>query len=273
MTWQAVELANGKPPYQWKHGWIPLTPDATAIKAKKKRGSARDTPSRPRPMLRTGQVPSAGYQVRPKPKPKLPSRASAAQQESVRAKNKEFETEDPKIRAEFKQLAKENQTKLGYEDQDVVTWYVADSGPMNVYKRTGEEETDEIGEQADRLSAAIQRHKLKKPTTVFRGFVANKNSMLLPGDVISDDGFSSTSYDPAVARYFSEFAGNHDKLKSVVLEIDLPAGTSALVVNTNGLDLDYEQSELILDSGQPFRILEVSDDGEYVRAEAIVSGR
>jgi hypothetical protein len=46
----AVELVNGHPPYQWKHGWIPITPDAHAIKAKKKSGSAgvavKDKPSK-----------------------------------------------------------------------------------------------------------------------------------------------------------------------------------------------------------------------------------
>jgi len=42
MTWHVVELANGHPPYQWRHGWVPLTPDAEAIKAKQKSGSAKD---------------------------------------------------------------------------------------------------------------------------------------------------------------------------------------------------------------------------------------
>jgi hypothetical protein len=44
--WGIVELTGGKPPFQWKHGWEPLTPDAVAIKAKHKSGHATDSPGR-----------------------------------------------------------------------------------------------------------------------------------------------------------------------------------------------------------------------------------
>lgn len=41
-TWQVVELARG---HHWRHGWIPITPEAHAIKDKKKSGHATDKPS------------------------------------------------------------------------------------------------------------------------------------------------------------------------------------------------------------------------------------
>lgn len=51
-----LEAGNSGPPYEWKHGWIPLTLKARAIKAKKEIGSADDGGSK---------------QSAPKPKPKV----------------------------------------------------------------------------------------------------------------------------------------------------------------------------------------------------------
>jgi hypothetical protein len=123
------------------------------------------------------------------------------------------------------------------------------------------------------VSSAIQKHKLDKPMTVYRGVKVNKDEPgskiyadLKVGDIFSDKGFTSTTTSKTVQGKFSEKLNRSDI--PVSIEISLKPGDAALPMDR------YHKSnekEVLLDRNTKFKVLSVHDgkNGRKIKLEIV----
>jgi hypothetical protein len=264
MVWQAVELVNGRPPYQWKHGWIPVTPDAQAIKAKQKTGTATDTApsSTPRP---------DGADLRPATR--RVSAISRLQKEGLEdleagivhsSSSDQFRKIEPEFRSSVKadKFTREEARALeewsfGYDHDTRRDVYEM----LNGQKRAGEKPSAQLAAIDRQMTSALAKSQTTRPVTVFRGIRTDKP--LAAGDQIEDLGWQSTSYNPQVAAQFMdpEYSGDFSNAKLLIIEV--PEGFNALMVDDEGGDL--VEHELILGPKEPIWVTRT--EGNWVYAE------
>lgn len=107
------------------------------------------------------------------------------------------------------------------------------------------------------LQSALSKSKLTKPTTVYRGLVGQTKGWKV-GDVVTDPGYQSTSFDPRVAHLF-----RRDRRDSALIQIDLPAGHPALKLEGNPL---YDEAEITLGPGVPLRVTRIESGRIWMEA-------
>lgn len=266
----AMELANGQPPYQWKHGWIPLTPDAKLIKAKKKSGTAKDSPVKVKVQAKT--KPPAAISKTQRAEPKI----SATQQrmmELVEARGDGDPSDTPegfdvglKLIEEWHGLV--DAKDLDQDEQDAIADYqfgeTDEFEPtyraLNRMKRGDRKgidpDTGEMLEWTDQnLQSALTKSVLTKDTVVFRG-LSDGHPPLKTGDVVTDAAWVSTSTNPEMAMGFARH-GSKDKAR--VMVIPLPKGTHAIQPESE------DEWELLLGPDVPMRVNRI--EGKYVYME------
>lgn len=261
MTWQVVELADGKPPYQWKHGWVPLTPDAEAIKTKRKSGSAKDAPETRKysPPRKSYPTPAQAHMFRNREKYAGSAGPVEHEEGPQRATHLEFQA------LARKQLAND---PLSDEETEAVQDYVFNSSPVSNHLRgvsvPGHEARKEKTLRTIRhLSEAIERSRIEKELTLYRGLNWDHQERLQVGDVFSDPAPSSTSYDPSVAQGFAEGFGRDP----VLLVIRAPKGSRVLLTDHESQNLEYAQYEGIVGPKQRMRVTHIEDGGKLVHVE------
>jgi hypothetical protein len=137
-----------------------------------------------------------------------------------------------------------------------------DGQKMNRYLRTGEEPMqttsksltkEKIEAAAPALDALIARGAVPEDTTVHRGmnFFPGQAAWLVPGAVVQDNGFVSTTTDKKITENF----GSH------AVHIHVPKGSKAIslpgIVGDAGT---ADEDELLLPRGSKFRIVSVEDN-------------
>lgn len=138
------------------------------------------------------------------------------------------------------------------QEQAVYDYSLTGYHDMNDCLRTSQNCTAEANERNGQLRDALR--PLGEPVTVFRstnlqhlgGAQSLDDLERLIGSDISDNGFSSTSLDPAVTELFGD----------VDMQIEVPAGTPAIFPGSRA-NMPTEQ-ELILGPRTQFRVLEVN---------------
>lgn len=153
-----VDLAGQ--PYEWKHGYIPVTPRAAAIKAKKQRGKADDGPAKMTPealallspaqqkAVRAGEKPvktaqtSEGTHSRLKgttkdlSKQKTPGTVSKARKLAIAAGLPAGIADDPAKAAKFlAEVIKREKTQNGETENRVAPKRAAISRYLNLLKK------------------------------------------------------------------------------------------------------------------------------------------
>lgn len=138
------------------------------------------------------------------------------------------------------------------QEQAVRDYSVTAYHDMNTCLRTGQSCTAEANTQNGQLRDALR--PLGQPVTVFRStnmaHIGGAQSLddleRMAGFDISDNGFSSTSLDPAVTEIFGD----------VDMQIEVPAGTPAIFPGSRAALQD--EQELILGPRTRYRVLEVN---------------
>ena len=250
---KATELANGHPPYQWRHGWIPITPDAELIKAKKKSGTAKDQGSS-----------SSGVTVRPKSKQVQPTDAQERSwklRKNIASGGPEVKKARDDTRAEYARFYAANEVKLSKRETAATDAYIYDSTDINNHARGVKMGSAEAQEHLQNLRAAISRSSLDRDVVLYRGLDASHLPKLKVGDRISDPAPSSSSYDPVIAEDF--LYGFDEFPNPKMLIIEAPKGTKALPLANE----DFWQREVLFGEKQEFEIKEIN--GDVIRVVAI----
>jgi hypothetical protein len=239
----AVELANGNPPYQWKHGWIPLTPDATAIKAKKKSGSAKDV-----------SPVSVKDPERKRIDPSDAQKRNWKLRKNIAGGGSEVQKARQDIKAEYVQFHVKNKANLSKDEAEATDAYVYDSTDINNHARGIKTGSAETQKHLRNLRAAIGRSSLSQDAVLYRGLDASHLPKLQVGDEISDLAPASASYDPVIAEDF--LYGFEEFPNPKLLIIEAPKGTNALPLDNE----DFWQREVLFGEKQRFRVIEISGD-------------
>lgn len=111
------------------------------------------------------------------------------------------------------------------------------------------------------LENIIDKYKLKKKITVFRGFqgdLINKFKKLKIGNEITFDSFTSTSINPSIAFRFSFSQNKKSKNKDkYLIEIKIPNGISILYLQWNIISRETKQKKKILNESFLFSEFEI----------------
>lgn len=143
---------------------------------------------------------------------------------------------------------------------NVINPYLRGEGLYEVSKK-------ELKGTISSLDSAIEKFKIKKDTTVYRGFIVPYDLVEKDGDysswegkIIQDKGFISTSIDPSVAVSFL-LQGNTEKARkfNTMFKLELPKGTKAapIAVSDTGYAEGPTCGELLLKRGTSFLIKRV----------------
>lgn len=241
------------PGQDWKHGWVPVTPQAAVSKnhgrpVKKGGGAARTAtkaaPKHSKPADKTtkpGRSKAGTGETAPTPAPKAGTNAPSAP-----SKGKEFIDEHyadwkgglspaQEKAMRFYQspgFALMNGQLRGLDKKDIKADVSFNDSDLERARKASK----------DLTSAIRKAPPLKEPMTVYRGFSATQFGDLRPGMEVSDKGFVSTSITPDV--------GSVGKAaKPATAEIILPKGTKAAAGSAR---------ELVLPPGSKFRIHSVT---------------
>jgi hypothetical protein len=145
----------------------------------------------------------------------------------------------------------------------VNNYKLADGYRLNHCLRHGEL-TSEDHESIRSLDSAIDKGEIDRDVVLYRGTNMADADNLHAGDVLSDEGYVSTS---ALERVASGevFCQPHEP-GAVLMEIEVPRGSRAAFPETL---IDFGESEVLLPRGSSFRVLSVSPDedvGKRIRA-------
>lgn len=164
---------------------------------------------------------------------------------------------------EYLDIAKKSERNLSPEDKEAISHYTSpEYAALNQSLREGKELSPETKKIVDNLDRIIGESKLSEPVSLFRGVKGKKLreqfEAMLPGDVISDPGFVSTSMANHVAR--GQTQGANQKATMI---IRAPAGANAAfpgehsynaVPGEGGTKVDNAM-EAILPRGSQFKMI------------------
>ncbi len=122
------------------------------------------------------------------------------------------------------------------------------------------------------LDASLARAAIDRDIVAYRGFSSEwyvDNFDRLPGTIITDNAYLSTSVDRAVGKKFADYAIG-DGVTPIIAEIRLPTGAKAAYVNTLP---SLSESEVLIARGTQYRVISAAVDDEGMRRiimEAII---
>jgi hypothetical protein len=330
-AWQVIELAkkpagyaDHKPPYDFKHGWVPVSGAAQSAVTKE-----RELPPllKQKPAWQSQEAYDAqvanyfekfpeGWKPDPAPdlEPPAPKEKPATKKPAARStktkgssggptpkQQESLDSEPAKsiaLRSELKDEYRSATSSRGVSNEESMAIEEWQNGTdpstgeetyveLNDFLRHGklpvadfddDEEYDpdddfddddafsgggnfidrDFLENMDRkLRSALSKTKTTRAMTLFRG-LRDGRPPLAVGDTITDKGYSSLTYDPSIARGFTEAGGPESK----ILVIQAPKGSPLLQVPD-----DFEL-ELLAGPETPFRITKI--EGIYVHVELMI---
>lgn len=135
---------------------------------------------------------------------------------------------------------------------------------LNALLRSGDDAHPAVRELTAHLDSVLAKSATTKPTTVYRGIVADP-AEYTAGAVLDQPAYLSASTDVAKADEFIAEAGRRGGSK-IRLSIDVPAGTPAVNMPSVMPDLSkrgFDEAEVLLGRGQKLRVLssEAGPDG------------
>jgi SPP1 gp7 family putative phage head morphogenesis protein len=116
--------------------------------------------------------------------------------------------------------------------------------------------TDDMRPWINAIDQALQQSALNQDVVVFRGFADEKmlsNFERLPGKIIDDKGYYSTSLDKGVGDKFFQYL-KEDGHTPILAEIRVPKGTKAAYLEGTRLLQPYEY-EILLSRGTKFKVI------------------
>lgn len=159
-------------------------------------------------------------------------------------------------------------------EREAIDFYAGDGfDEINHRLRKGTYSPDSLisaDEQQSSISAidtALTKTSLPAPVVVYRG--ASKSAFTgqpSPGDIVTDNGFMSTSLDPRTARKFHTIAENRNAGSGYLMRIEVPQGTNAAyldVLQDEG-SLSWE-SEILLPRNTTMVVKSVSTSSDGIR--------
>lgn len=240
--------ADHKPPYDFKHGWIPVSSEAQ--KAHKDKAPA----GTPEPTGAASHLSAISANQ---------TKALKFREEGVSG-NERFQFAESKLLPERATSVK---TKpLDTDEESAISdyqWGKSEISYLDTFhllngKLRGSEHVqihpDEAGDLDlvhRHLLSALSKSKTTRAITVFRGLKDGKPPLKV-GDTVTDEAWVSTSYDPDMAQGFAQSSGK-------VMVIELPKGTNAILTESD------EELEILLGPGVPMRV--VREDGRYLHME------
>lgn len=155
-------------------------------------------------------------------------------------------------------------TELSDEEKFQLTEYLTSGEDLNPFLRRGGELDDLTRDMVSGIDAAIGKHTLPKSTVLYRGVsgdVGKKFEKLVPGQVISSLGYTSTTKTFERATEFGK----------VVMELQAPAGTNAFDMehvyhhlNKSFVDLARGNMEVLLGRGTRLEFTGRGNEGQFV---------
>lgn len=134
---------------------------------------------------------------------------------------------------------------------------------LNRFLRKGTHEdnnkwtTETLQAKQAQLDSYMKKSTLPADTTVFRGIDSDvlfaDGEPPMPGTLIRDDGFVSTSTSLKEAGWFGD----------VMLHMQLPKGF-------NAIDTQSDEAEVLLPRGTQFKVTEIKDNGDTIMVEPIL---
>ncbi len=128
--------------------------------------------------------------------------------------------------------------------------------PINNYLRFGADEVDErdltveaVRRQIDLMDAAFARTSVPEDVIAYRGLDMDVEG-IIPGNVIIDGGYVSTTLDPRIA---ARFAFATQGRQPVWMEIEVPKGTRAGTIG------NHQERELLIARGSEYEVLSVKE--------------
>lgn len=138
---------------------------------------------------------------------------------------------------------------------------------INSRLRNGEELAGRPAEVAQGLDRLMDRYRTTEALRVYRGRRSIRGDEDVPGAVIEDLAYPSTTLSPDIADEFT-----NDKDTGVVWDITIPAGLNAMVMNGLVDDPEFSrEEEVLLPRGTRFLILgkEEKDGKPWIHAIAL----
>lgn len=119
------------------------------------------------------------------------------------------------------------------------------------------------------MDTHMTRNRLPKDTTLSRTVPTSVVASLDVGDVYQDDGFVSTTADPAALAKIQDDIGVADKAKQSTLTVLAPKGLGHINVNEEiGTDHRYaRQQEVILPRGLKYKVVSKGPNGMTVQVQ------
>lgn len=234
----ALQFAYGdyRPPYDWRHGWIPITPEAHHVARKHHLGEHRHP----------GTASTAGVSVAHKPETRRKALQSVTPDEVQRAVR--FEVVGDPV-------------------------HMVDTTDFNTGARSGKlrklspEAGKSLNAHVANLDKVIAAHTTGKTEHVHR-------AAIVPADILkgnpagksfTDPGFPTTAFDASLASRYVRT----DTPDAAVLDITVPAGSHALNIDKVS-GQGNKTGELVLPRGTRFKVTGVTTKGG-VRHLAVVA--
>lgn len=143
------------------------------------------------------------------------------------------------------------------EQREALEQYASTSNEGDIGKdindqlRSGEDPTGDEKATMDTIDQALAGSTANQDLVTYRGIPDGSLGDLQPGDVITDQGYVSTSMLQATGEYFAQPGGT-------LVEVHIPAGSNALSMDNAGIGNNLGESEVLLPHGSSFEVQSVS---------------
>lgn len=134
---------------------------------------------------------------------------------------------------EYHEVAKASESHLSDEEKNAVNFYTSpEYKPLNAALRGGKKLSPETQQMVDHLDAALGKSALSEDLELYRGLTGAKTremlDALMPGDVLTDNGYSSTAVHPQAVK--DHIAGRG---KGSTMVIRAPKGANVVFPGEN----------------------------------------
>lgn len=165
-------------------------------------------------------------------------------------------------------------SRLTDVERDAV-WTYRTSGyhDMNGALRNGTLNDDDLRAEIEAVDRALSKSEVDRGVVVYRGINTRRMGDVtqLPGTIIEDKGFVSTSLDEGSARKFVNYAIDDEKPAALV-KITVPKGTNGAYLDSLDPESTWREDEMLLPRNTKFHVTSVvkDDDGIPVISMEVV---